>query len=49
MKRSHRRWHRVVWPIVALAAAMAVGAALAQRSSVPANAAWPPTLPAVSR
>ncbi len=48
MKRAHRRCHRLVWPILLLCSAAAVGLALVQRSAVPQNTAWPPILAAAS-
>jgi len=41
MKRSHRKWQRLAWLLLAPSAAVVVALALSWRSDVPANAAWP--------
>jgi hypothetical protein len=48
MKRVHRRWHRLVWPLWVLGTLAMVGLAQTQRPAVPQNPVWPPTLAAAS-
>jgi len=48
MKRAHRRCHRLVWSILLLCSAAAVGLALLQRPAIPQNLVWPPILAASS-
>ena len=48
MKRSHRRTHRLLWPLLLACAAAVVVLALLQRPATPQNPDWPPPLAAVS-
>ena len=44
MKRMHRRWHRLLWPLLMLCAAAVVGLALFQRPAILQNPDWPASL-----
>jgi hypothetical protein len=48
MKRTHRKWQRRVWLLLAPSAAAVIILALLWRSDVPANADWPGFLAPVS-
>jgi hypothetical protein len=44
MKRSHRRWHRRVWLLLAPLLLLVIGLAVLLRNAEPRNAALPATL-----
>jgi hypothetical protein len=46
MKRSHRRLHRLAWPLLLVLVAVAVTLALVERPAVPQNLQWPQALAA---
>lgn len=49
MKRSHRRGHRRLWPILVACTAAAVVLALIQRPDEAKQPEWPPVLATPSR
>jgi hypothetical protein len=44
MKRSHRRWHRLIWLIAGPAIISGLGVAVSVRSAQPVGAALPAAL-----
>jgi hypothetical protein len=44
MKRSHRKWHRMAWVLLAPLLAAVIGLALVSRVAVPGNAELPTSL-----
>ena len=44
MKRSHRRWHRLAWLLLAPLMVLVIGLVLALRSAEPRNGEFPAAL-----